>query len=54
MVPVEPHSLAAVVSLLGLAVTIFTLPETKGLSLEELSREQTGSTGALASRFQVT
>ena len=31
------EGVAALVSLLGLAVTIFMLPETKGLSLEELS-----------------
>jgi hypothetical protein len=30
---------AAVVSILGLAVTIFLLPETKGKSLEELSEQ---------------
>ena len=30
---------AAIVSCLGLAVTIFMLPETKGKSLEELSEE---------------
>jgi MFS transporter, PHS family, inorganic phosphate transporter len=31
------EGVAALVSLLGLVVTIFMLPETKGLSLEELS-----------------
>jgi len=31
------EGVAALVSLLGLVVTIFILPETKGLSLEELS-----------------
>jgi hypothetical protein len=31
------EGVAALASLLGLAVTIFMLPETKGLSLEELS-----------------
>jgi MFS family permease len=31
------EGVAALVSLLGLAVTLFMLPETKGLSLEELS-----------------
>jgi MFS transporter, PHS family, inorganic phosphate transporter len=30
---------AAIVSVLGLIVTIFLLPETKGKSLEELSEE---------------
>ena len=30
---------AAIVSCLGLVVTIFMLPETKGKSLEELSEE---------------
>jgi MFS family permease len=35
------EGVAAVVSLLGLAVTIFMLPETKGRSLEELSAAQT-------------
>ena len=33
------EGVAALVSLLGLVVTIFMLPETKGLSLEELSGE---------------
>ncbi|HEY3847564.1 MAG TPA: MFS transporter, partial [Acetobacteraceae bacterium] len=31
------EGVAALVSLLGLAITIFMLPETKGRSLEELS-----------------
>jgi PHS family inorganic phosphate transporter-like MFS transporter len=34
----EPE-VAAVVSCLGLIVTIFLLPETKGMSLEELSEQ---------------
>jgi MFS family permease len=34
------EGVAALVSLIGLAVTIFMLPETKGLSLEELSAAQ--------------
>jgi MFS transporter, PHS family, inorganic phosphate transporter len=34
------EGVAALVSLLGLAVTVFMLPETKGLSLEELSAAQ--------------
>ena len=36
------EAVAAFVSLIGLAVTIFMLPETKGKSLEELSAEEEG------------
>jgi dipeptide/tripeptide permease len=34
------ESAAAIASVLGLLITIFTLPETKGKSLEELSTER--------------
>ncbi len=36
------EAVAALVSLIGLAVTVFMLPETKGKSLEELSAEDEG------------
>jgi MFS transporter, PHS family, inorganic phosphate transporter len=39
------EGVAALVSLLGLAVTLFMLPETKGLSLEELSGEEAVTLG---------
>jgi len=37
--PACAEGAAAIVSVLGLIVTIFLLPETKGKSLEELSEE---------------
>jgi PHS family inorganic phosphate transporter-like MFS transporter len=43
------ESMAAVVSVLGILVTVFMLPETKNKSLEELSIEDAGTTGAAAS-----
>ena len=39
---IAAESSAAVVSVLGILVTIFMLPETKGKSLEELSAEEAG------------
>ncbi len=42
------ESVAAVVSVLGIFVTIFMLPETMGKSLEEISAEETGAEAALA------
>ncbi len=42
------EGVAALVSLVGLAVTIFMLPETKGLSLEELSGEHAVGLGPIA------
>jgi PHS family inorganic phosphate transporter-like MFS transporter len=40
------ESVAAAVSVLGILVTVFMLPETKGKSLEELSTEEVGPKGA--------
>jgi MFS family permease len=45
---IAAESSAAVVSVLGILVTIFMLPETKGKSLEELSAEEAGPKGAAA------
>ena len=42
------EGVAALVSLLGLVVTIFMLPETKGMSLEELTEEDTTRPPAVA------
>jgi MFS transporter, PHS family, inorganic phosphate transporter len=42
------ESSAAVVSVLGILVTVFMLPETKGKSLEELSAEEAGRGAARA------
>ena len=42
------EGVAALVSLLGLVVTIFMLPETKGMSLEELTEEDTARPPAVA------
>ncbi len=39
------ESMAAAVSVLGILVTVFMLPETKNKSLEELSIEEEGTTG---------
>jgi nitrate/nitrite transporter NarK len=36
------EAVAAFVSVIGILVTLFMLPETKGKSLEELSTENTG------------
>ncbi len=45
------ESVAAAVSVLGILVTVFMLPETKGKSLEELSGEEAGpKSGAVPSR----
>jgi hypothetical protein len=43
------ESMAAAVSVLGILVTVFMLPETKNKSLEELSIEDAGTTDAAAS-----
>jgi nitrate/nitrite transporter NarK len=48
---VAAESVAALVSALGIVVTIFLLPETKGKSLEELSAEDAGSGKTLVPRF---
>ena len=45
---IAAESSAAVVSVLGILVTIFMLPETKGKSLEELCAEEAGPNGAAA------
>jgi MFS family permease len=45
---IAAESSAAVVSVLGILVTIFMLPETKGKSLEELCAEEAGPKGAAA------
>jgi hypothetical protein len=37
--------MAAAVSVLGILVTVFMLPETKNKSLEELSIEEAGTAG---------
>ena len=42
------ESMAAVVSVLGFLVIVFMLPETKNKSLDELSIEDAGTTGAAA------
>jgi MFS family permease len=42
------ESMAAVVSVLGILVTVFMLPETKGKSLEELSASEARSIGVAA------
>jgi MFS family permease len=45
---VAAESVAACVSVFGILVTVFMLPETKGKSLEELSAKETGPEHALA------
>jgi len=45
---IAAESSAAVVSVLGILVTVFMLPETKGKSLEELSAEEAGPKGVAA------
>jgi MFS family permease len=45
---VAAESIAACVSVLGILVTVFMLPETKGKSLEELSVKKAGPEHALA------
>jgi MFS family permease len=44
------ESMAAAVSVLGILVTVFMLPETKNKSLEELSIEEVGTTDAAVAR----
>jgi len=45
---IAAESSAAVVSVLGIQVTVFMLPETKGKSLEDLSAEEAGPKGVAA------